>query len=251
MSECIEELASGGVHDKVYEIAMQLPGNRIFDAPAGYGALTDRLLAAGKTVTAGDIDVDKFKLPVGTTNLTLQQLDLTDPNLNVEEGGYDIAICVEGVEHLENQWILARNLCRLLKPSGYLILSTPNIVNFQSRLRYFLEGRYEFFKRPLVRGKSTDHDLNVYHIAPVSYFELQFILESSGFAIEKLHANKYSSKNFASILLRPLFRGIYAYKDRRDRKRNRGDYAELYRTIMSDEIYYGETLIMVARKRDQ
>ena len=189
MSELIEELASGGVHDKVFEIARKLPGTRIFDAPTGYGALTDRLLSAGKIVTAGDIDVEQFKLNPDRKNLTLLRIDLTDPKPAVEDEGYDIAICVEGVEHLENQWILARNLCRLLKPSGYLILTTPNIVNFRSRLRYFLEGRYEFFKRPLVQGKSIVHDLNVYHIAPVSYFELQFILESSGFAIKELYAN--------------------------------------------------------------
>ena len=41
---------------------------------------------------------------------------------------------------------------------------------------------------------------------------------------------------------------IYEYKDSRDKRRNRGDYAKLYKTIMSDEIYYGETLIIVAEK---
>lgn len=244
----IEELASGGVHEKVFEIVQRLPGISVFDAPTGYGALTERLLASGRTVTACDIDIEKFKLSADRENLTLLQFDLTNPDLPVAEGTFDIVVCVEGIEHLENQWVLIRNLARLLKPSGHLILTTPNIVNFRSRLRYFLEGRYEFFKRPLVQGKSPAHDLNTYHIAPVSYFELQFIMESCGFAIKELHTNKYSSRNLLSMLLRPVFRIVYAYKDRRDKKRGRGDYAELYRTIMSEEVYFGESLIIVAKK---
>lgn len=248
MSRAIEELASAGVHDKVFEIIGSLPGTNIFDAPTGYGALADKLLLAGKTVTAGDIDIDKFQADRGHPNLTLLRLDLTDPGLPLEGNAFDIAVCVEGVEHLENQWMLARNLCRLLKPEGYLIISTPNILNFRSRVRFFLEGRYEFFKRPLVRGVSTEHDLDTYHIAPISFFELQFVLESSGLSILQVHANKYSSRNLVSALLRPLYKLIYAYKDSRDRKRNRGNYGELYRLILSDEIYYGETLIIVAQK---
>lgn len=248
MSETIEELASAGVHDKVLEIALRLPGSLFFDAPTGHGALTIKLLKAGKIVTAGDIDTGKFMLDSKMTNLKLLQLDLTDPDLPVEDNKFDVAICVEGVEHLENQWLLVRNLHRILKPGGFLILTTPNIVNFRSRVRYFLEGRYEFFKRPLVYGVSNAHDLDTYHIAPVSYFELQFILEKTGFSIKELHANKYSSKNIVSMMVRPIFRIIYKYKDYRDKKRNRGDYANLYKTIMSDELFFGETLIIVAEK---
>jgi SAM-dependent methyltransferase len=245
----IEALASPGVHEKVFEIVCKLHGNKVFDAPAGHGAMTEKLLSLGKVVTAGDIDIDQFKLDRCQKNLTLLRLDLTDPHLTVRDNEFDIAICVEGVEHLENQWILARNLCRILKPGGFLILSTPNIINFRSRFRFFWEARYEFFKRPLVQGKSISHDLHVYHIAPISYFELQFILERSGFSIKELHANIYSSKNIISMLMRPFFRLSYAYKNYRDNKRQRGEHRELYRTIMSDELYYGETLILVAQKK--
>lgn len=248
MGEQIEALASPGVHEKVFEIVRRLPGNKVFDAPAGQGAMTEKLLSLGKMVTAGDINIDQFKLDRYQNNLTLRRLDLTDPQLSVGNNDFDIAICVEGVEHLENQWALARNLYRLLKPGGFLILSTPNIINFRSRFRFFWEARYEFFKRPLVHNKSISHDLNVYHIAPVTYFELQFILERAGFSIKELHANIYSSKNIISILLKPCFRLSYAYKNYRDNKRKRGEHRELYRTIMSDELYYGETLILLAQK---
>jgi SAM-dependent methyltransferase len=244
-------LASGGVHEKALEIAARLPGRTVLDAPAGHGALTVRLLEQGKIVTAGDIDLGKFQVNRDTANLQVVELNLIAPRLPFPDGSFDMAICLEGVEHLENQWQLMRNMHRVLKPDGYLILSTPNIINFKSRVRFFMEARYEFFKRPLVVGRSIPHDLDTYHIAPVSYFELQFILESCGFVIDELHANIYSSRNILSVILRPLFRALYRYKCYRDRRRNRGDFAELYETIMSDELYYGETLIVIARRKGE
>jgi SAM-dependent methyltransferase len=244
----LEALASPGVHEKVLELVEGMSVHNVLDAPCGYGALTEKLLASGKSVTAGDIDLDKFMLSPETRNLKLVHLDLTSNGLPVEKNGFDLAICVEGIEHLENQWNLIRNLFSSLKPGGYLILTTPNILNFRSRMRYLIEGRYEFFKRPLVKGESIPHDLNTYHIAPVSYFELQFILESCGFSIRELHPNKYSSRHFVSRLVRPVIKLLYRYKNHRDMKRNRGEFRKLYETIMSDEIFYGETLILVAQR---
>lgn len=247
MNRIIEELASGGVHGKALELVAGLPGTRVLDAPAGHGALTEKLLAMGKVVTAADIEIGKFRLGADTPNLSLIELDLNE-RFRLDRGAYDIVVCLEGIEHLKNQWNPIECFHHALRDGGHLLLSTPNIVNFRSRARFFLEARYEFFKRPLVAGKSVPHDVEVGHIAPVSYFELQYILSSCGFNVVGLHANKYSSKNIVSMMLRPLFRWAYAHKNRRDARRNRGEFIDLYRTIMSDELYYGETLIVVARK---
>ena len=249
MTDQPQALASPGVHEKVLDLVARLPARTVLDAPAGHGALTAQLLKSGKLVTAGDIDIEKFQLNPDQSGLQLVHLNLIADQLPIQENSFDLAICLEGVEHLENQWQLVRNLFRVLRPGGYLILSTPNIINFKSRVRYFTEARYEFFKRPLVLGKSIAHDLDTYHIAPISYFELQFLVESCGFAIQELHANIYSSRNLLSAILRPLFRAFYRYKCYRDKKRDRGDFAELYKTIMTDELYYGETLIVVAQKK--
>ena len=243
----IEAIAPQGLHEKVLELARRLPGENVLDAPTGFGALTAKLLAAGKKVTAGDIDTGKFSVEAAPS-LKLLHLDLNGPLLPLPEGEFDVAICAEGIEHLQCQWNLVRNLFRVLKPGGFLILTTPNILNFGSRLRYFMEGRYEHFKRPLVKDRSWPHDLENYHIAPISFFELQFILESCGFRIVEVDTNRYASKGVLSTLLRPIFRLIYRYKDYRDRKRGRGDHGELYQTVVSDAVYYGECLVVLAQR---
>jgi SAM-dependent methyltransferase len=248
MNKAIEPLASSGLHEKVLELALKLPGTTCLDVPTGYGALAEKLLAAGKMVTAGDINIEKFLGTRSHSAMNLVRLDLNEAVLPLPDNHFDLAISIEGIEHLQSQWNLVRNLFRVLKPGGTLIITTPNILNIRSRFRYLMEGRYEHFKRPLVKGKSWVNDLENYHIAPVSFFELQFMLESCGFSIQAVLTNSYTSKNIVTALLKPLFNLFYANKNHRDKKRKRGDHGTLYHTVMSDEVYYGECLIIVAKK---
>lgn len=241
-------IAPAHLHEKVLEIALQLPGKRFLDTPAGYGALSSKLLAAGKEVVAGDLDISKSKLDRASSDFSLVQLDLNDPNLPLESASFDTAISIEGIEHLQSQWCFIRSMYRVLKPGGHFIVTTPNILNIRSRLRFLMEGRYEHFKRPLVKDRSWSCDLDNYHIAPISYFELQFILESCGFSILSVDANTYKARSILTRLLKPLFRGFYANKNYRDKKRARGDHEALYRTILSDAVFFGECLIVLARK---
>jgi 2-polyprenyl-3-methyl-5-hydroxy-6-metoxy-1,4-benzoquinol methylase len=60
MNKPIEPIAPAGIHEKVFNLACSLPGTAYLDVPTGYGALAERLLAAGKSVTAGDINIDKY-----------------------------------------------------------------------------------------------------------------------------------------------------------------------------------------------
>lgn len=247
MHDSIEPIAAQALHEKVIELVERLPGVDFLDTPSGYGALTQRLLATGKNVTAGDIDTDKFRV-AENSRLRLMRLDLNNPVLPLADSIFDVAISVEGIEHLQSQWSFVSNLYRVTKPGGHLIITTPNILNFGSRLRYFMEGRYEHFKRPLVKGKSWSHDLENYHISPISFFEMQFMLESCGFTVLEVHTNRFRSRNLVSVMLRPFFRYVYSAKNRRDSRRNRGSHEDLYARVMSDAVYYGECLIILARK---
>lgn len=249
MDHSIKPIATEGMHEKALELALKLPGSIFLDAPTGHGALTQKLLDAGKQVTAVDIDIDKFMADRSHSHLKLMRLDLNEARFPFQDGQFDVVVSVEGIEHLEGQWSFIRNLCRVLKPGGHMILTTPNILNFRSRLRYFMEGRYEHFRRPLVIGKSWGHDLQNYHISPISFFELQFMLQSCGFSIQEVHTNRYMYKNLLSRLFKPLLELFYWHKHYRDMKRSRGDLRDSYKIAMSDEVFYGECLIIIAKKQ--
>ena len=81
-------------------------------------------------------------------------------NLPLKEGIADLVICTEVLEHVQNTQEALKNLNRVIKKGGYLILSTPLLIGehdfvdyfrfTESALRYYLE-KYGFevveFKR--------------------------------------------------------------------------------------------------------
>lgn len=127
-----------GTHERVVETALRYvtPGARVLDLGAGSGALAERLQAERFRVTAADIK-NYFEL-----NTEFVELDFNDPafdqKLSVE---FDLITSVEVIEHLENPTAFLRSICRLLKPNGVAILTTPNVENVPARLKFLLGGR--------------------------------------------------------------------------------------------------------------
>src|SRR5258708_8518450 len=81
--------------------------------------------------------------------------------LELEEKSFDAVFCAEGMEHLENNFFFLREICRILKPGGVLLLTTPNIAALRSRMRFFGSGFFGRDSRPL--NESSRHPLH--HIA--------------------------------------------------------------------------------------
>lgn len=141
--------ASGGISgDVIYRCveaairARKLSG-RVLDYGAGAGNLTRRLLALGcfDQVTAVDILPRPADLPAG---IDWVHLDL-NARLPESATNFDVVIAAEVIEHLENPREVARELYRALKPSGTLILTTPNNESFRALIALLLRGHFVAF----------------------------------------------------------------------------------------------------------
>lgn len=100
------------------------PGERVLEVGVGCGVFTEALAAAGREVTAVDIN-SAFLENVGKIGAVTTHLK--DATLPLDLGEHDLAICSEVLEHVppERSTAMLRSLHGSLRPGGILVLTTP------------------------------------------------------------------------------------------------------------------------------
>jgi 2-polyprenyl-3-methyl-5-hydroxy-6-metoxy-1,4-benzoquinol methylase len=186
-----EPLVHQAIHDTVVEVLEKLPRGALLDVPAGQGELAARLIAKGFDVRCCDLYPEIFRL---------DGVEIRRGNLNGElpfdDRSFGYVTCLEGLEHIENPQQAIREFARLLQPGGQLVVSVPNILNIEERLKWLVYGYTSHFK-PITREQSErlraeydNREAIVAHVNPIGYSELRYILEKNGFQIVSLHRDK-------------------------------------------------------------
>ena len=237
-------------HAAIHETVARLLGERrerglLLDVPAGEGALAARLLAAGFEVRCCDLYPEIFRL----RGVEIKGGDLSG-TLPYADESFDFVTCVEGLEHIENPQQAIREFARLLRAGGGLVVTVPNILNIEERVKWLLHGYTSHFK-PIsrealarVRAELGALEEVALHINPISYAELRYTLEKYGFEIQKLYRDKPKAHLWAYWPLVALIRLVARFTSARKRRERWS--AEL----QSDEILLGgNTLIVHAVKR--
>jgi len=240
--EKLQIIAHEKTHRTVLRIMASFPERgALLEIPGGEGALAWQLLKLGYSVTAGDIDPGFFKVkPIPCIRLDMNR---TFP---LEDGQFDFVTCIEGIEHLQDQFQFVRECRRVLRPGGRLVLSTPNILNLASRLKFLLSGFYSLVPRPINEFSA----IPVFdHINPLTYYQLRYLLHTQGFQITAVGTDLFRRGAAALLPLRPLVqmvtvRTMRKETDPRQRQANR----EIRRVLASPGILLGRTLIVVARR---
>jgi 2-polyprenyl-3-methyl-5-hydroxy-6-metoxy-1,4-benzoquinol methylase len=70
--------------------------------------------------------------------------DLNGP-IQGYDGAFDVIIAAEVIEHLENPRFTVREICRLLRPGGTAIVTTPNNESCRSLVALLVRGHYAAF----------------------------------------------------------------------------------------------------------
>lgn len=142
------ELSGGISSDAIYSAIVRLItrnslSGRILDYGSGVGLLTRRLLALRRfdQVAAADIMPSPEDL-VGLVEWTKQ--DLNGPVV-YQDGGFDVVVAAEVIEHLENPRFTMREIFRLLRPGGTVIISTPNNESLRSIMALMVRGHFVAF----------------------------------------------------------------------------------------------------------
>jgi glycosyltransferase involved in cell wall biosynthesis len=105
-------------------------GTRVLELGAGIGNMTQHLARGRKTYVASDIDEEHMaRLRVrfrGRPNLEIRKCDLCEPaDFQPLLGVFDSVVCLNVVEHVEDDLGALRNIFSALKPGGRAIILVP------------------------------------------------------------------------------------------------------------------------------
>ena len=252
----IRPISHRSTNDKVLQIVLPLleRGIRVADIGAGEGFFSQLLgehvksklgLEPAEVITACDIFPEYFRYPeVSCLKIS------ADGRLPYDDESIDVACSLEVIEHVEDQFAFTRELHRILRPGGLAIISTPNVLNLNSRWRNLHSGFATLFDPLLLSSADPVHTSG--HINPVSYYYLAYQLRRAGFASTSVAYDRFKdSARFLLIICGPMiWIGNQLFKLRLSSRKK--DVAEENESILSEMWSLGmltsRSVIAIARK---
>ncbi len=219
------EGAAPGTHEAVLGLVSETHAQgRTLDAPCGAGALSLALIDKGLDVFGVDV-AHHPELKLSQDRLTVSDLDAGVP---FEDGHFDTVISVEGIEHLGGPRAFVKELSRVLKPGGNLIISTPNVLSVRSRWRWLSRGYHRHFT-PDAEGRFSSE-----HVHAIDYVLLYRMLKDAGLRVQTVRCNRRQAN---------LRDRIVGWWIRWSSKKH--PFAEV---LLSDDVLFGQILVVHAVK---
>lgn len=214
---------------------------RVLELAAGSGAFAQSLVELGFSVEACDLYPEHFRVP----GVTIKFADLSE-RLPYDDASFEFLSCLEGIEHLEDQFAFARECWRVLKPGGRLLISTPNILGLASRWRYFWTGFFPLATKPInEHRKAPVHD----HIHLITYYELRYILRTTGFASITVTTDRIRKYGLLHSWAVPfVWAATYLALRREADIRQAESNVEIRAHMLSPQLLFGRTLMVVVQK---
>ena len=130
----LAESTIGYEHLHRYRYAATLvTGKRVLDLASGEG-YGSKILAETASSVVG-VDIDENAICHATQRYGREALQFIIGSITAvpisENHSFDVIVCFEAIEHIEEQEKLLGEVKRLLKPDGVFIVSTPNKVAYQ------------------------------------------------------------------------------------------------------------------------
>ncbi len=137
----------GRSHQRIYQTVAELlaareTGGRLADVGCGTGDLWRAL--RGRFASCVGLDAVRYDgLPA---DVEFHAADLDATRLPLPDASVDAAAAVEVIEHLENPRALVRELVRIVRPGGWIVITTPNQLSALSLMTLVLKGRFSAFQ---------------------------------------------------------------------------------------------------------
>lgn len=117
-------------------------GDRVLEVGSVPLLLTAALAGRGFDVTGVDLDPERFRAGIDACGLAVVRCDVETEALPFADASFDAVVCNEVFEHLRvNPVFTVREINRVLRPGGRLMLSTPNLRSYRGVVNLVGHGR--------------------------------------------------------------------------------------------------------------
>jgi len=231
----------------IEHVAAGLPRGIVLDIPGSSGSVRSVLEPLGFRVVAGDL----FHAHGTPIRGHLVQCDMCEP-LPFRTASVDHAVSSEGIEHIPDALAFLRELGRVVRPGGTLILTSPNTLNLRARLAYMVAGQLNL--RSALDEVSCFHGsingrLFHGHAFLRSYFQLRYVLHHAGFRIRSVERTRLSP---TAVMLSPLVPLVWLMTWRvyqLEGRRHPGEHTrQIRRDVLSSAMLYCKNLLLVAER---
>lgn len=215
----------------------------VLDVPAGNGLVVDRLNEMGHNATGGDINEARE----GFTRVNMEE------RFPFEDCSFDVVTCLEGIEHVLDGYRLLKEMVRVIRPGGTVIVSTPNIMNLYSRWWSFLYGYPFQFPPHAMQQVTKGMEIDRGHINPMSYLRIRYLFESLGVQVVDIYGDRSKKKHLLPFFIPVFLVGwllgwLLGRKHRRREDGNNNNLRLVSKHMKSKPLLLSRSIVIVAQK---
>ena len=134
-------------HQRIYRtvadvLAARRAAGVLADVGCGRGDLWETLRGSFRSC----IGIDAVRYDGLPSDVEFHAGDLDQGPLPLADASVDVAAAVEVIEHLDHPRAFVRELARIVRPGGWVVVSTPNQLSALSLLTLILKGRFSAFQ---------------------------------------------------------------------------------------------------------
>lgn len=166
-------------------IAMGGRGDTILDIGCGNGYLLYQFRNSYEKLVGLEYSPQRLsQAKINLAEFNFVPLNGSAENMNqIESNSMDRVISADTIEHIPDVYLAAKEMYRVLKPGGLLVINTPNIAFIKKRLLLCL-GRFPSTSQPN-EGIGSEILFDGGHLHYFTFRSLRLVLEKAGFSMTK------------------------------------------------------------------